>query len=69
MTTQTKINSEQLVANLAWEFCEKSRKSEKPLGMAAYLRRLPDEESRAAFKELVNADLLLNLAVQERCAP
>ena len=63
-STHVSTDNEQLVADLAWEFCEKTRKGQK-VQMKDYLSKCPDRQSRAAFKELVNMDLLLNLAVQE----
>ena len=63
-TMHAKTDNEQLVAHLAWDYCEKSRNG-KAVDMKEYLRKCPDRKSRVAFKELVNTDLLLDLAVQE----
>ena len=68
MTTQTITGNEQLVADLAWEFCEKARKGEK-VKMKNYLQKLPDMHSRTAFRELVNTDMLLDVAAQEHRSP
>ena len=64
MTNHVKTNGEQLVADLAWEFCEKSRTGQK-VRMDDYLGRCPDRKSRVAFKELVNTDFLVDLAVRD----
>jgi hypothetical protein len=63
MKTETK-STEQLVAQLAWDFCEKTRKGASPR-MTSYLQQCPNESARAAFKDLVNTDLLLTLSVGE----
>ncbi|MBU6402343.1 MAG: hypothetical protein KGS61_18655, partial [Verrucomicrobia bacterium] len=61
MTTQTKVDREQLVADLAWDYCEKARNGEK-VTMKNFLRLCPDEQARVTFKTLVNTDLLLSIA-------
>jgi hypothetical protein len=63
-TIDVKADAEQQVADLAWEYCEKTRRGEK-VEMRDYLRKCPDHASQETFKELVNTDLLLDLLVQE----
>jgi hypothetical protein len=64
MTAALDFDTQQLVADLAWEFSEKKRNGEKPV-MADYLRRCPDSVTRTSFKRLVNMDLLLRAVVQD----
>lgn len=66
-TTSVKTDNEQLVADLAWDYREKRQKGQA-VRMKDYLQKCPDRHSRLAFKELVNTDLLLDLAVQEKVA-
>ena len=60
-------DEEQFVADLAWDYCEKARNGEQVL-MKDYLARCPNGKLRTAFKDLVNADLLLQTAVLEPAA-
>jgi hypothetical protein len=62
-TTNSSSDTKQSVAHLAWEYCEEVRNGQY-VRMADYLRKLPNQRSRQAFKRLVNMDLLLTLAFQ-----
>lgn len=62
MITVTNSDTEQLVADLAWDFCENTRNGQ-PVVMQEYLDRCPDAPSRNHFKALVNTDLLLRATV------
>ncbi len=62
MATATHLDSEQLVADLAWNFCEETKRGEA-VPMKAYLDQCPDNEARELFKDLVNTDLLLHAVV------
>ena len=62
MATPTHLDREQLVADLAWEFCEVARRGEA-VPMKAYLDQCPDTEAREHFKALVNTDLMLRAVV------
>lgn len=62
MATRTHLNAEQLLADLASDFCERTRHG-KGVEMKKYLARCPDDSSRNRFKELVNTDLMLRAVV------
>ena len=67
MTTLTKspVDREQLLADLAWEFCEKNRSGDNA-SMEEFLERCPDEATRTSFRDLVNTDLLLHAVVENQ---
>jgi hypothetical protein len=50
---------EDLVGELAWEYCQKSRNGEHP-SIASYLRRLPNNTSRQEFQLLVAVDTFVD---------
>ncbi len=60
--TSTKEGQEQLVADQAWNFCERFRRGDK-VDMKPYLDMLPDDACRKQFKRLVNMELLLEAVV------
>lgn len=65
MAKSIPVDSEQFLADLAWDFCQRSRKAER-VDMEDYLQQCPNHEMRAAFKKLVNADLLMSEARQAK---
>ncbi len=58
-----KIDHEQLVADLAWDFCQRSRSGQK-VSMREYLKQCPDAKTRADLKTLINTGALLRIARQ-----
>lgn len=56
----TKHDNEQLVADLAWEYCEKARHGIRP-SMNSYLKQCPNESARLRFRNVVNMGLLLDI--------
>lgn len=53
---------EQVVADLAWDYCERVRRGEQ-VSMEPYLRRCPNHEARTHFKKVANMSGLLDVAV------
>lgn len=68
MVKNEKLGSQaHTVEDLAFEFCEKNRNGED-VKMQDYLRRLANKSAKAAFKELVNTDMLLTVAARHHAS-
>jgi len=61
-SSRSSESKEDLVAELAWKYCQKTRKGGQS-SIAQYLRRLPDESSRREFLLLVSMDTLVDTAL------
>lgn len=54
---------EQLITDLAWEYCDKARKGQNPKKQE-YLERLPDDAAREEFEVLTGFSELVDLTVE-----
>ncbi len=57
-----RVLSDDRLAELAWDYCERMRKRETP-SMEAYLQRLPAGQSRDNFRMIVAMSSLIELAL------